>query len=35
MALNGQRLDLTDFADYDGEVNSVNGDIEKFIRELP
>jgi len=35
MALNGQRPDLTDFTDYDREVQSVNTDIENFVRELP
>jgi len=32
MALNGQRPDLADFTDYDREVQSVNRDIENFIR---
>jgi hypothetical protein len=35
IALNGQRPDLTDFTDYDREVQSVNSDIENFVRQLP
>jgi len=34
LALNGTRLDLNNFTDYDREVRSVASDIERFIRQL-